>query len=652
MRFTCAIPFCFVCLPPFLPTSRLKLPSVYLTIYTTSGMGTSQSKCIVSDPDSFAHRISPERDGGPQSRYDYIIVGGGTAGCVLASRLSEDPGVTVLLIEAGRSHEGHWLSRIPLAYTRMFKTDVDWDYHTTPQEAMYGRRVCWHRGRMLGGTSALHSMVYHRCAPEDFDQWESLGARGWGYSDLQPYLDKAEHYCLHPSHPEVKPEDHGLDGPWVVSHSVERAPIVDAALETCGAMGIPHNSDFNSPRGTSGVGELLGHIDEQGQRSSAATAYLDPNVLTRANLTIATETMVEKVIFSGGSEGECRATSIELSKSSTSPRYCAYATREIILCGGAIASPQLLLLSGVGPANELQRLGLDVVQDSPTVGKDFTDHISSGPLRFQAKPGVTWDHYNKPVPGALAMLRWLFTGRGPLAALGTSSGAFVRSDDSKVATHSVPYGDNSVQDMTSGPGAPDLELLWASICFSVDDGIVTPLPETSGITMGAACLKPQSTGHITLASKSIWDKPLIDANYFQSENDVNVILRGTRFLLRMARTEPLASLLEIPNDVEDKTNAFWPGHANPDKVTDADLKAWIRRNAEPTFHAVSTARIGTSLENSVVDPELRVHGIWGLRVADASVFPSQVSGHPCAVVIALAEKAADLIKAAATPEER
>ncbi|KAI0733913.1 GMC oxidoreductase-domain-containing protein [Fomitopsis betulina] len=213
-------------------------------------MGMSQSRCIVSDPDSFAQRTTTETPH-LSTITSYWI------GCALASRLSEDLDVTILLVEAGRSHEGHLLSRIPLAYTRMFKMDVDWNYHTTPQEAMYGRQVCWHSGRMLGGTSALNSMVYHCCAPEDFDQLEKLGATGWGYSDLRPYLDKAEHYCLHPSHPEVRPEDYGLRGPWVVTHSTEHAK---PARQWRYPM-----IHLNSPRGTLGVAELLGHIDEQGQ---------------------------------------------------------------------------------------------------------------------------------------------------------------------------------------------------------------------------------------------------------------------------------------------------------------------------------------------------------------------------------------------------
>ncbi|KAH9920281.1 GMC oxidoreductase [Fomitopsis serialis] len=608
-------------------------------------MGSSQSRSIVSDPDKFAQRVQHESGNlkTPTRQYDYIIVGGGTAGCVLASRLSEDLNTTVLLIEAGKSHEGDLLSRIPLAYSKMFQTSVDWSYQTTPQQKMYGRRVNWHRGKILGGTSALNSMICHRCAPEDFNEWEKLGANGWGYADLRPYFDKAERYCASSLFPGVKREEHGLNGPWPMTHNTQAAPVVNAATDACVAMGMPYNPDMNSPRGTMGVGPFVGHIDETGQRSSAAAAYLTPDVLSRLNLTIAVETMVEKIIFSQDPGEEPRAIAVEVSKSRTSPRYRADATCEIILCGGAIASPQLLLLSGIGPADDLQRLGIPVVQDLPRVGKNLTDHIASGPLRFRAKPAATWDHYNNPLPGALAMLRWLITGGGPLAALGTSSGAFLRSFEPEVAALSGSSENLAIRDLTSGPGAPDLELVWAPVSFSVDNGLVIPTPGASGITTGAVCLKPESTGQITLASNSVWDKPLIEANYFQSESDLNVVLRGTRILLQVARTEPLASLLETTT-VTDQEDTFWPGHADPDKVTDDELKAWIRRSAEPTYHAVSTARIGRDRGTSVVDTKLRVHGVQGLRVVDASVFPSQVSGHPVAIVVAIAEKAADLIK--------
>ncbi|TFY59703.1 hypothetical protein EVJ58_g5619 [Rhodofomes roseus] len=346
----------------------------------------------------------------------------------------------------------------------------------------------------------------------DFDEWEKLGAKGWSYAAIRPYFDKAERYCPSSQYPEVKRDEHGSSGPWAITHNVQAAQITDAAIETCKAMGLPYNPDMNSPRGTMGVGPFVGHIDKKGKRSSSATAYLTQAVLARPNLTIAVETMVEKIIFAHAPDVEPRAVAVEVSKGRGSPRYRADATREIILCGGAIASPQLLLLSGIGPEDELQQLDIPIVQDLPFVGKDFTDHIASGPLRFRAKPAATWDHYNSPVPGALALLRWFLTGGGPLAALGSPSGAFLRSDDPRIAVRSELAESRATKNMTSGPGAPDLELVWAPVCFSVDNGIVVPVPGASGITMGAVCLKPESTGHITLSSKSIWDTPVVEAN--------------------------------------------------------------------------------------------------------------------------------------------
>ncbi|GBE80631.1 Pyranose dehydrogenase 1 [Sparassis crispa] len=610
-------------------------------------MGASYSRSIVSDPAQFS---TPAGDGKSDRstwrEYDYIIVGGGTAGCVLASRLSEDSDVTVLLIEAGKSHERDLLTRIPLACTKIFKTATDWSHETVPEKALNERQVYWPRGKILGGTSAINALIYHHCAPEDFDEWARNGATGWSFDDLRPYFRKSEKYTPNPLFPDVKSTDRGSTGPWQTTHTSDAAPINTLIIEACESMGVPYNGDLNTARGTLGIAHFSGIVDRKGQRSSTASAYLTKDVLSRPNLTVAVNTTVDKVLFSTAENSSPRAVGVEVSTAPTSPRYRVAARREVILSAGAVATPQILLLSGVGPAAELEEVGVPVVKDLPAVGRHLSDHISCGPLTFRAKSGFTWDHLSRPLAGAIAMFKWLMFGTGPLSALGPSSGAFVRSDDPKFPFSSPGCESGPVKDLTSGPGAPDIELVWSPVVF-IDNGFVEPPAGSYGFTAGAIALRPESTGSIKLKSNNAWDKPLIHANYFDSESDMNVVIRGTRFLLRMAHTEPLASALDLRPESQDKSSFFWPGDADPEKVTDDELKEWIRRNSSPSFHPVSTARIGQGAETSVVDPSLRVHGISGVRVVDASVFPGQVSGHPCAVVVAIAEKAADLIKTSA-----
>ncbi|KAJ3538326.1 hypothetical protein NM688_g6537 [Phlebia brevispora] len=607
-------------------------------------MGIFQSKAILSDPLRFATEVSDATNPSSYRKYDYVIIGGGTAGCVLASRLSEDAGVTVLLIEAGKSYDSDLLTRIPLAFTKVFKTATDWDFQTTPQAALNGREVYWPRGKILGGTSAINALIVHHCAPEDFDEWVRLGATGWDYESIRPYFTKSEGYSPSLLFPDIKVGDRGVQGPWRTGHGHEFAPVHKAVFEACKSLGMPYNPDFNTPNGTMGVSGFLGMVDEHGQRSSTATAYLSKDVLARPNLTVAISTMVEKILFDKTGD-QPRAVGVELSTSPTSPRYRVTATHEVILSAGAVCSPQILLVSGVGPAKELEILGIPVVKDLSEVGKNLSDHISCGPLNFPTKPGVTWDYLNGPLSGAMALFRWLVFGKGPMATLGTPAGAFVRSDDPNLPLRAkdTALRDDTVKDLTSGPNAPDIEILWAPVLV-LDHGLKAP---PAGINVvfvkGAISLKPESTGAITLKSKSIWDKPVIDAGYFTSESDLNIVLRATRLCLQLARTEPLKSMLDL-KDGADPNSFFWPGAADPDKISDAELKAWIRKHAVPPFHPISSNRIGTDSSSSVVDPDLRVHGITGLRVVDASVFPGQVSGHPCAVVVAVAERIADHIK--------
>ncbi|THH14403.1 hypothetical protein EW146_g5923 [Bondarzewia mesenterica] len=622
---------------------------------TRLAMGASYSKRTLIDPSKVATKVdiltsTEAAESSNWKAFDYVIVGGGTAGCVMASRLSEDPKTTVLLVEAGQTYEGNLMSSIPLAFSKLFKSDADWNYETMSiySDSLGNRQIYWPRGKILGGTSAINCLIYHRCAPSDFEEWSRLGAVGWDYKDLLPYFLKAENYSPDPHFPLVKKSDHGFGGPWQVGQQrCEPAPIHQILLETCKSLGIFDVSDLCTASGTLGAAEFMTFTDQSGKRSSAATAYLPPSVMSRSNLKVLTNIMVERILFSTPSEngGIPRAIGVELSPTATGPRYRIHAKQEVILSAGAVASPQILMLSGVGPRRELEKVGVQLVKDLPAVGQHLLDHPSCGTLILRTKSSqkLTWDYIGGPLAGALALLKWLITGGGPMAGLSLPGGAFVRSDD---ATLPFTGGSSSEggprQDNTSGPNAPDIEVIWTPIVV-LENGSKRPPSGVDGISMGTMVLRPTSEGSIALKSNSIWDKPLIDPNYLASESDMNVLIRGVRLILRMAHTEPLRSKMEWTSSESAAEQMPWlyPGNANPDEITDDDLKAWIRKNGMATWHPVSTARMGQTPQSSVVDPELKVHGIDGLRVVDASVFPTQVSGHPCSVVIAVAEKAAD-----------
>ncbi|KAK0224315.1 GMC oxidoreductase [Armillaria fumosa] len=613
-------------------------------------MGSSHSKATSANLGSVATEVNASASSGDANNwksYDYVVVGGGTAGCVLASRLSENPDVTVLLVEAGKSHEGDLLTSIPLAFSKIFKTDVDWDYETTPQNALGQRAIYWPRGKILGGTSSINCSIYHRCARDDFDEWNRLGASGWSYKDLLPYFLKAESYTPDQRYPNVKVSDHGASGPWKTApQHCPPAAIHDVLLQTCEGMKLPFISDTSSETGTLGSTEFLACIDQNGKRSSSATAYLTPAVLARPNLTVVTRVMVEKVLFDASASQKPRAIGVELSKSPDGSRFRVRASREVLLCAGAVGTPQILLLSGVGPRDDLQKLGISVIKDHPAVGRHLLDQPSCGTVLFRTKASqnLTWDYVGGPLAGAWALVKWLLSGKGPMAGVSFPGGIFVRSDDASLPFYSDPQSAAPVKDNTSGPTAPDLEIIWMPLLV-LENGTKRPPSGVTGVSMGAMVMRPSSEGYISLKTASIWDKPNINPNYLADENDMNVLIRGVRLIFKMAHSEPFHSSIEWGKP-DPSMPWLYPGNTDPDKISDQQLKEWITENGMATWHPTSSARMGRDVASSVVDADLKVHGIESLRVIDASVFPNQVSGHPCAVVVAVAEKAADMIQIA------
>ncbi|TFK92473.1 GMC oxidoreductase [Polyporus arcularius HHB13444] len=593
-------------------------------------MGHSASK-LHTDPSAYATPFVPELTSivsddmkSKWRSYDYVIVGGGTAGCVLASRLSEDRNSTVLLLEAGESNEGKLFSRIPLAFERMLGSAHDWRYRTTPQEELHERTVEYPRGKLLGGTSSINAMIYQQCDPEDFDAWERQGASGWGSSTMEKYFQKMR-----------------KDGPKIAT-DLDLAPISKAFIEAAEQLGIPRKKDFNTSAGAVGAGAFHGAVDEQHDRSSTATSYLRPEVRQRPNLTIGVSVYTERVLFTSGAGGSLRAVGVQVSTSKDGPKFAVGATREVIMCGGVFGSPQMLLLSGVGPSNHLQELRIPVVRDLPAVGRGLLDHFCPGTIVFRARAGWTWDDITQSQAHAgWALLRWLLFGTGPMSALCGQAAVFTRSDDK-----SLPYGPElPVKDMFSGPKAPDIEYLVFPMGI-IDYGHGFPPRGNHGLSVGAILLKPSSTGTVKLRTSSVYDAPLIDANFLADKSDLNALTKAVRLLLHLVRTPPLSEALDLRNYATKPENEdyYWIGDADPDKVSDEDIEAFIRKYGQSATHPTSSARMGTDPETSVVNPQLCVHGIQGLRVVDASVFPDQLSGHPCVPVIAVAERAADLIK--------
>ncbi|HMJ72489.1 MAG TPA: GMC family oxidoreductase N-terminal domain-containing protein [Solirubrobacterales bacterium] len=516
---------------------------------------------------------------------DYVIVGAGSAGCVLAARLSEDPSIEVLLIEAGGS-DRHPNVKIPAAFAKQFKSKRDWDLGTEPEPYCNGRSIYMPRGKGLGGSSSMNAMLYVRGHPLDYEKWAAGGATGWDWGGIRPYFLRAEDNARGES------EHHAVDGPLRVED--ERSPrrLTGQFLDSCAAAGIPRIADYN---GHEQDGAALAQVTQRnGRRWSTADAYLRP-ASGRENLSVISGAQVLGVELQGN-----HATGVRYRQRGR--EQLIRAERETILAAGALASPQLLMLSGIGPAEQLRGLDIPVAADLPGVGENLQDH-----------PYLTsvWD---VPGGGSLAdaespkaMLEYLLRRSGPLTSSVAEAIAFVRS--------------------RPGLAQPDLQFHFAPAYF-VDNGF----QEYDGhaITMGPALVAPRSRGWVRLRSGDPADKPRILTNSLAEPEDVAALVAGTRLTREIAAAEPFASALG---------RELFPG---ADIGSDEDLADDLRRRVELLYHPVGTCRMGAD-EDAVVDPELRVRGVDGLRVVDASVMPIIPSGNTNAPTIAVAERAADLI---------
>ena len=522
----------------------------------------------------------------PQA-FHYVIIGAGSAGCVLANRLTAD-GSTVLLLEAGPRDRDFWI-HVPLGYGKLFaRTDINWAYQSEPEPALNGRRVFTPRGKVLGGSSSINGLVHIRGQREDYDGWD---IPGWGFNDLLPYFKKSEDYC------RGADEWHGVGGPLAVSDLPDRHELCDAFIASAVALGVPRNDDFN---GASQEGTGYYHATARdGRRCSAAVGYLRP-AEKRPNLRLEVGALATQVLFEN-------KRAIGVAYEAHGEKHVVRAAREVILSGGTFNSPQLLQLSGVGPRALLERHGIALVHDAPGVGEDLQDHFYCRTFWRCTRPITLNDDMRNLWGKARIGLKYLLRRRGPLTVSAGYAAAFVRTRPEIMR--------------------PDAQIYFINFSTARRGGVLHPF---SGFTLSVSQTQVESRGSVQIAAPDPHQAPAIRYNYLATENDRRVMVDGLKFLRRIASTPPL--------------NAYVAGEEFPGpKVrSDEDWLAFCREAGDTVFHPTSTCRMGHHAR-AVVDPQLRVNGVQRLRVVDASVMPAVPSGNINAAVIAVAEKAADLI---------
>ena len=532
----------------------------------------------------------------PGQSFDYIVVGAGSSGCVLASRLSEDKDVKVLLLEAGGSDD-HMMIKMPLAFLKaMFRPEFNWNFMSEPEQQLEGRQLWIPRGRLLGGSSSINGMFYMRGHRRCYDEWAEFGCEGWSYADVLPYFIRSETSW------RGKGPYHGDSGPINIIPIDTRKLLHDQIMEAAKNAGFPTTDDINGAQQEGFArGEVT--IDKKARRASTSRAYLDP-ARSRSNLTIEINALTSRVVIEGG-----KAVGVEYVQNGE--KKIAWADREVVLSGGAYNSPQMLMLSGIGPADDLRRLDIPPIADLPGVGQNMSEHPCVM-MNYQATKPVTFLNELRADKATISTLRWFLTGTGPFATQINSANGIVKTD---------PSLDQPDVQFMCNPTRMDANIWFPGF---------TKVPEHV-FNVGVVVLTPKSRGFVTLRSNDPSDAPRITTRILSDPWDFEAMRRGIRAAREVYHTKPMSDLIG---------RELNPGD---DITSDAELDDFIRKIGGLTQHPVGTCKMGVD-EMAVLDPELRVRGVEGLRVADASIMPTVPGGNTNAACIMIGEKASDLIR--------
>jgi choline dehydrogenase-like flavoprotein len=532
----------------------------------------------------------------PATHYDYVIVGAGAAGCAVANRLSADPGTTVLLLEAG-GRDWSPLVHMPVGFTKLSGPRYNWEFSTVPQPELNNRRMWYPQGRTLGGSTSINAMIYIRGQKEDYEAWAAMGNKDWGYEQVLPFFRRAE------ANERLNDRYHGTAGAVNVSEQVQHNPLSKAFVRAAQELGVPFTADFNGAA-QEGVG-WYDVTQKNAARASTATAYLRP-ARRRPNLTVATHALGRKILVENG-----RAVGLEYSLDGKPASVRV--DRELILSGGAVNTPRLMLLSGIGPAGELRPLGIPVVHDLPGVGKNFQDHMDV--YLTAATVPVSYNESDRPDKALLAGLQYILTRTGPITACVCEAGMFVRS--------------------TPDMATPDIQM-HALPAYVIDHGRMRV--KGHGMTINTCHLRPRSTGSVTLHSASPDDPPAIDPAFLTDPYDWEKSLEGFRWGREMLHSQAFKPFV---------VREYLP----PAEVrTDKDIRAYVRKWAKTDYHPVGSSKMGSD-ELAVVDQELKVRGLDGLRVIDASIMPKLISGNTMATSTMIGEKGAHHVLHGLTPPD-